>query len=68
MPADRPPLVAEPDAITPQWLTQALHAAGVAKAARVVDVARQRVGTGQVAMNVRCRLTWERGRECRWNG
>jgi hypothetical protein len=57
---ERPPLIADPDAITPSWLTHALHAAGVAPDARVVAVERQRVGTGQVAMNVRCRLTWDR--------
>ncbi|MEO6027229.1 MAG: phosphotransferase [Candidatus Binatia bacterium] len=57
--AEAPPLVATPDALTPAWLTGALHAAGVALGARVVDVARQRVGTGQVAMNVRCRLQWD---------
>ncbi len=59
MPA-RHALVATPEALTPEWLTQALHAAGVALDARVVAVARQRVGTGQVAMNVRCRLGWDR--------
>src|SRR5690349_20806446 len=53
-------VIADPDAITPTWLTEALHAAGIASGARVVDVAKERVGTGQVAMNVRCRLAWDR--------
>ena len=54
------PLIGDPEAVTPRWLTEALHAAGVAPAATVVDAARERVGTGQVALNVRCRLTWDR--------
>jgi hypothetical protein len=60
MATDRVPLVATPGDVTPSWLTSALHAAGVGRAARVVDVTRQGVGTGQVATNVRCRLTWDR--------
>jgi hypothetical protein len=53
-------VIAAPEDITPTWLTEALHAAGLASGARVVDVAKERVGTGQVAMNVRCRLAWDR--------
>lgn len=60
MSGSKPALVADPDGITPAWLTQALHAGGVAPETQVIDVARERVGTGQVAMNVRCRLTWDR--------
>jgi hypothetical protein len=57
---DRPPLISDPDALTPSWLTHALAAAGLAGEARVAGVERRRVGTGQVAMNVRCLLEWDR--------
>src|SRR5688572_2794187 len=60
MTAARAPLPADAEALTPGWLSDALHAAGIAPAARVVDATRERIGTGQVAMNVRCRLVWDR--------
>jgi len=56
----RPPLPADPATLTPEWLTTALHAAGIGAGSRVLDVARTRIGTGQVATNVRCALVWDR--------
>ena len=53
-------LPTDPEALTPDWLTTALHAAGLGTGSRVVDVARRRIGTGQVATNVRCALVWDR--------
>ena len=55
-------LPTDPEALTPEWLTAALHAAGIGTASRVVDAARTRIGTGQVATNVRCALVWDRAR------
>lgn len=53
-------LPTDPEALTPEWLTVALHAAGLGVGSRVVDVTRRRIGTGQVATNVRCELVWDR--------
>lgn len=52
-------LPTDPEALTPEWLTTALHAAGFGSGSRVVDVTRRRIGTGQVATNVRCVLGWD---------
>jgi hypothetical protein len=53
-------LPTDPEALTPEWLTTALHVAGVGAESRVVDTVRKRIGTGQVATNVRCELVWDR--------
>jgi len=49
-----------PKAIEPDWLTGQLEAAGVARGARVVDVAFDGyIGTGQTGSNARLKLTWD---------
>jgi hypothetical protein len=54
------PLVANPDDVTPAWLTDVLHDAGVAASATVSRIAdRERIGTGQMAQNVRFQLEWD---------
>ena len=54
------PLVASPADVTPEWLTECLHAAGVALDARIAEIpSRSQVGTGQMAQNVRFALTWK---------
>ena len=56
-----PLLVSDPHDVTPEWLTAALHAAGVGRGARVVALQRKLVGTGQMGRNVRFTLDWEGG-------
>jgi hypothetical protein len=51
-----PELVAEPEAITPEWLTQALAYAGHHGEVRHVET--NVIGTGQVGRNVRLSLTF----------
>lgn len=54
------PLVSSPAEITPEWLTQALHGAGLGLGAHVSEItARTQVGTGQMAQNVRFALSWK---------
>jgi hypothetical protein len=55
----RPALVADPAAVTPSWLTEVLHHAGLARGQRVVTLDAARIGTGQVGENVRYRLTYD---------
>jgi hypothetical protein len=54
-----PPLVSDPDLVTPEWLTDVLVHAGVLGDARVVDFDAEHVGTGQVGDNVRFRLRYD---------
>jgi hypothetical protein len=51
-----PPLVAAPEAVTPEWLTEVLRDAGALGAGRVTACEAEPVGTGQVGRNVRFRL------------
>ena len=54
------PIACTPDALTPAWLTLALRFSGdLSPSARVVDVAVQPVGTGQMCGAVRLRLRYE---------
>jgi hypothetical protein len=55
-----PDLVADPDQATPDWLTAALGSGGLAGGASVVDVRRERIGTGLVGQCIRFTLDWDR--------
>ena len=58
MPA-RPPLVSDPDLVTPEWMTTVLRHAGVIEAAtQVASFETSAIGTGQVGANVRYRLAY----------
>jgi hypothetical protein len=60
MPA-RPPLVADPDLVTAEWLTQVLRYAGaIDAAASVASFRASPIGTGQVGANVRYALSYDR--------
>lgn len=49
------------DAVDGEWLTAALHRAGVAPdGARVTGVSARTIGTGQMGTSVRYELTWNR--------
>jgi hypothetical protein len=54
-----PPLVSDPQEITPEWLTQALRGAGVGDGARVIGASSTIVGTGQMGRSVRFQLEWD---------
>jgi Phosphotransferase enzyme family len=57
----RPPLVADPDLVTPGWLTHVLrHAGAIDAATRVSSFAASAIGTGQVGANVRYALSYDR--------
>jgi hypothetical protein len=57
----RPPLVADPDLVTAQWLTHVLRHAGVIDAAaKVSSFEASSIGTGQVGANVRYALSYDR--------
>jgi hypothetical protein len=59
--SSRPPLVADPGLVTPQWLTSVLRHAGVIDAAaRVSSFEASSIGTGQVGANVRYALSYDR--------
>ena len=61
MTAARPPLVADPDLVTPEWLTQVLRHAGVIDAGtNVSSFEASSIGTGQVGANVRYALSYDR--------
>ena len=53
-----PALVSDPDQVTPEWLTQALHGAGLGPDAQVVSTRASLVGTGQMGRNLRFELSW----------
>ena len=60
MTAVRPPLVADPDLVTPEWLTQVLrHAGAIDAATQVCSFEASSIGTGQVGANVRYALVYE---------
>jgi hypothetical protein len=54
-----PKLVSDPLAVDAAWLTEAVHARGVALGARVASFERDFVGTGQMGRNVRFRMEWQ---------
>ena len=57
----RPPLVADPDLVTPEWLTHVLrHAGAIDTATKVTSFAASSIGTGQVGANVRYALSYDR--------
>ena len=57
----RPPLVADPDLVTPEWLTHVLrHAGAIDAATRVSSFEASPIGTGQVGANVRYALSYDR--------
>jgi Phosphotransferase enzyme family len=61
MTAARPPLVADPDLVTPEWLTHVLRYAGAIDAAtKVSSFEASSIGTGQVGANVRYALSYDR--------
>lgn len=51
-----PPIVSDPDRVTPDWLTAVLRRSGVLPEGRVDSFEAEEVGTGQVGSNVRFRL------------
>jgi len=57
----RPPLVADPDLVTPQWLTRVLrHSGAIDAATKVSSFEASPIGTGQVGANVRYALSYDR--------
>ncbi len=54
-------LVSDPAAISPEWLTMVLSAAGALHTGRVSDVSYVEVGTGQVGDSIRFTLTYADG-------
>ena len=59
--SSRPPLVADPDLVTPQWLTHVLrHAGAIDAATQVSSFEASPIGTGQVGANVRYALSYDR--------
>jgi hypothetical protein len=53
-------LVADPDLVTPEWLTEVLHHGGaISDGTRVVAFDASYIGTGQVGANVRYALTYD---------
>jgi phosphotransferase family enzyme len=59
--SSRPPLVADPDLVTPEWLTHVLrHAGAIDAATKVSSFEASSIGTGQVGANVRYALSYDR--------
>ena len=57
---DTPPLVADPELVTPEWLTDVLrHGGAIDDATKVVSYDSASIGTGQVGANVRYTLQYE---------
>jgi Phosphotransferase enzyme family len=57
----RPPLVADPARVTPQWLTHVLrHAGAIDAVTKVSSFEASSIGTGQVGANVRYALSYDR--------
>ena len=54
-----PALVHDPDAVTAEWLTEVLSAAGALEGQTVTGFAAAPIGTGQVGCNVRYRLRYD---------
>jgi hypothetical protein len=58
--ARRPSLVADPELVTPEWLTEVLHSAGAIDAdTKVSSFEMSFIGTGQVGANVRYMLAYD---------
>lgn len=55
------PLLTDPAAVTPDWLTQVLRASGALPGGRVASVDFELFGAGLVGDNARFRLTYEGG-------
>ncbi len=54
-----PDLIADPDLITPDWLTDVLRASGAAPpGASIASIEPTRIGTGKLGDNIRFELTW----------
>ena len=59
--SSRPPLVADPDLVTPEWLTHVLrHAGAIDAATKVTSFEASPIGTGQVGANMRYALSYDR--------
>ena len=52
-------IITHPDAITPDWLTRALHASGHLPAGKVAGADYAIIGTGKMGDNARFNLTYE---------
>lgn len=60
MTTSRPPLVADPDLVTPEWLTDVLrHSGAIGAATAVSSFEASSIGTGQVGANVRYALSYD---------
>lgn len=56
----QPPLVADPDLVTPEWLTDVLrHGGAIGAGTAITSFDSQPIGTGQVGANVRYTLAYE---------
>lgn len=56
----RPPLIADPDLVTPEWLTHVLrHSGAIDAATEVSSFEASSIGTGQVGANVRYALSYD---------
>ncbi len=53
-------LQADPDALTPEWLTAVLHSSGaVGEGAEITSFTHTRIGTGKLGDNIRFELQWD---------
>jgi hypothetical protein len=57
------PLVAQPEAITSQWLTTVLRRAGLLQNAKIEGLESRTVGTGQMGTSVRYAIGYDRSEE-----
>src|SRR4051794_19450444 len=58
--ATRPPLVADPDLVTPEWLTDVLrHGDAIGDDTKVTSFDAKAIGTGQVGANMRYSLSYQ---------
>jgi aminoglycoside/choline kinase family phosphotransferase len=60
MTAPTVPIADAPELLTPEWLTDALAAAGVLDGARVTALEQRPLGTGQMCDSLRLALTYDR--------
>jgi aminoglycoside/choline kinase family phosphotransferase len=61
--AGRPLIVDKPEELTPDWLTSALTGSGTLDGERVLEVARDDIGTGQMCRCTRLTLSYDRPTE-----
>lgn len=55
-----PPLVADPDLVTPEWLTAVLrHSGTIGEDSTVASFTSDAIGTGQVGANIRYQMTYD---------